>query len=141
MFTLPFRPSADSRGRPILLRLIQKEEEFMSKIEKRVTVSGTIERLYTYIPEINQSSEIWPGLLEVGEVQRLPLGGVMARWIYKMTGMPFEELDERCEPLIDRDGSLTRLGNVECAMKWSFQLNTRIPSLTLGGDYTYWSLC
>jgi hypothetical protein len=113
----------------------------MSRIEKRVIVSGSIERLFTYVPEADLSSAIWPGLLEVGEVQRLPLGGVMARWIYKMTGLLFEELDERCEPLVDRDGSATTLGNIECAMKWSFQLNRRIPSLTLSGDYTYWSLC
>ncbi|NTU64712.1 MAG: hypothetical protein HGB05_15250 [Chloroflexi bacterium] len=113
----------------------------MSKIEKRVVVNCSIERLFTYVPEAAQSSEIWPGLLEVGEVQRLPLGGVMARWIYKMTGVPFEELDERCEPLVDRDGSLTRLGNVECVMKWNFQLNTHTSSLTLDGDHTYWSMC
>jgi hypothetical protein len=113
----------------------------MSKIEKRVVVNCAIERLFTYVPEVDQSSEIWPGLLEVGEVQRLPLGGVMARWIYKMTGVLFEELGERCEPLVDRDGSLATLGNVECAMKWSFQSNTRTPSLALSGDYTYWSMC
>ena len=113
----------------------------MSRIEKRVIVNRSIERLFTYLPESDRSPEIWPGLLEVGEVQRLPLGGVMARWIYKMTGVLFEELDERIEPLVDRDGSLTRLGNVECAMKWSFKVNTRTPSLTLGGDHTDWSLC
>ena len=113
----------------------------MSKIEKRVVVNCSIERLFTYVPEAAQSSEIWPGLLEVGEVQRLPLGGVIARWIYKMMGVLFEELDERCEPLVNRDGSLTRLGNVECAMTWNFQSNTRTPSLTLDGDYTYWSMC
>ena len=113
----------------------------MSKIEKRVVVSCSLERLFTYVPEADRSPEIWPGLLEVGEVQRLPLGGVMARWIYKMTGVLFEELDERCEPLVDRDGSLTRLGDVACAMKWNFQANTSTPSFTLGGDYTYWSMC
>lgn len=113
----------------------------MSRIEKRVVVNGSIERLFTYVPEAARSPEIWPGLLEVGEVQRLPLGGFMARWIYKMTGVLFEELDERYEPLVDRDGSLTTLGNVECAMKWSFQLNTRTPTLNLNADYTLWSLC
>ena len=113
----------------------------MSKIEKRVIINGSLERLFTYVPEIGLSPEIWPGLLEVGEVQRLPRGGIMARWIYKMAGVLFEELDGRNEPLIDRESSLTRLGNVECAMKWSFQSNTHVPSLTLGGDYTYWSLC
>jgi hypothetical protein len=113
----------------------------MSKIEKRVVVNGSIERLFTYVPEVDRSPEIWPGLLEVGEVQRLPLGGVMARWIYKMTGVLFEDLDERCEPLVDRDGSLARLGNVECAMKWNFQANTYTPGIALSGDYTYWSMC
>ena len=113
----------------------------MSKIEKRVIINGSLERLFTYVPENGLSPEIWPGLLEVGEVQRLPRGGIMARWIYKMAGVLLEELDGRNEPLVDRESSLTRLGNVECAMKWSFQSNTHVPSLTLGGDYTYWSLC
>jgi hypothetical protein len=113
----------------------------MSRIEKRVAVNSSIERLFTYVPEADRSPELWPGLLEVGEVQRLPLGGVMARWIYKMTGALFEELDERCEPLINRDGSLCVLGDVECGLKWNFQANTRTPSLTLGGDGTHWSLC
>lgn len=113
----------------------------MSRIEKRVVVNGSIERLFTYVPEADRAMDIWPGLLEVGEVQRLPQGGILARWIYKMTGVLFEELDKRCEPLIDRDGSLTTLGNVECIMKWHFQSNTRTPLLALAGDYTYWSLC
>lgn len=113
----------------------------MSKIEKRICVGSGVERLFTYVPEVDRSPEMWPGLLEVGEVQRLPLGGVMARWIYKMAGVLFEDLDKRSEPLVDRDGTLTRLGNVECAMKWSFQANTSTPSLTVGADYTYWSMC
>ena len=113
----------------------------MSKIEKRVVVNGSLERLFTYVPEVERSPEIWPGLLEAGEVQRLPRGGVIARWLYKMTGRLFEELDERVEPLVDRDGSLTMLGNVECAMKWNFQSNTRTPTINLSGDYTYWSMC
>jgi hypothetical protein len=119
----------------------KNQEVVMSKIEKRVAVNCSIERLFSYMPEVVQAPEIWPGLLEVGEVQRLPRGGIMARWIYKMTGVLFEELDERNEPLVDRDGSLTRLGDVECVMKWSFQLNTRISWFSLAGDYTYWSLC
>ncbi len=113
----------------------------MSKIEKRVVVHCLLERVFTYVPEVEQSSEIWPGLLEVGEMQRLPRGGVMARWLYRMSGVFFDEFDERTEPLVDRDGSLTVLGNVECAIKWNFQSNVLVPSLALSGDYTYWSLC
>ncbi len=113
----------------------------MSKIEKRVVVNCSLERLFTYLPEVEPLPEIWPGLLEVGEVQRLPRGGVMARWIFKMTGLLFEDLTERCEPLVDRDGSLTVLGDLECIMKWNFQPNTRVTALNLDGDHTYWSQC
>lgn len=113
----------------------------MSKIEKRVVINCSLERLFTYVPEIDHLPELWPGLLEVGEVQRLPLGGAMARWLYKTTGVLFMQLDERCEPLVDRDGSLTTLGNIDCAMRWHFQADTHPPGITLSGDYTYWSHC
>ncbi len=113
----------------------------MSKIEKRVIIDGSIERLFTYVPEAAHTPGMWPGLLEVGEVERLPLGGVIARWLFKMTGVPFEDLGERYEPLLEHDRSASALGNVMCEMKWNFQANTRTTSLTLDGDYTYWSLC
>lgn len=111
----------------------------MSRIEKRVLVNGALERLFTYVPEIDLLPELWPGLLEVGEVQHLPLGGVMARWLYKTTSVLFENLEERCEPLVDRAGTLTTLGNINCAMRWNFQANTHPPGIALSGDYTCWS--
>ncbi len=113
----------------------------MSRIEKRVVVDCSLERLFTYVPEAADTAELWPGLLEVGEVQRLPLGGVLARWIYKMTGVLFEDLDERCEPLVNRDHSPASLGNIECTLKWNFQANAYTPALLLDGDHSYWSMC
>jgi hypothetical protein len=59
----------------------------------------------------------------------------------KVTGMLFGDPDERSEPLVDRSGSLTVLGNVNCAVKWKFQANTPTPRIALSGDYTYWSMC
>ena len=58
-----------------------------------------------------------------------------------MSGALCEELDERREPLIDRDGSLAVLGDGACAIKWNFQANTHTPSIMLDGDHTYWSQC
>ena len=113
----------------------------MSKIEKRVTIDGSIERLFTYVPEAAHTPGMWPGLLEVGEVERLPLGGVIARWIFKMTGVAFEDLDERYEPLYEHDRAASALGNVTCEMKWNFHSNTDAPPIMLDGDYIYWSSC
>jgi hypothetical protein len=113
----------------------------MSRIEKRVCVNPCVERLFTYVPETEGVAHLWPGLLEVGEVEYLPNGGALARWLYKMTGMIFEDWDARTEPLVDRARSAVVLGDTPCAIKWSFYTNMRSPQLILDGDHTYWSMC
>jgi hypothetical protein len=115
--------------------------ENMSKIEKRVCVGPCIERLFTYVPEAAGVAQHWPGLLEVGEVERLPDGGALARWLYKMTGVIFEDWDARTEPLVGCARSSVVLGDIACAIKWSFHTNTHSPQLILDGDHTYWSMC
>jgi hypothetical protein len=111
----------------------------MSKIEKRIVVSSAVERLYTYLPEAKGLIDIWPGLLEVGEVEHLPCGGVIARWIFKLTGAIFADFTDRSEPLADRERSLALLGNVACEVKWNFHPDADRPYVMLDSDHTYWS--
>lgn len=113
----------------------------MSKIEKRVCVSPCTERLFTYVPEAVSAAQLWPGLLEVGEVERLSNGGALARWLYKITGVIFEDWDARTEPLVERAHCAIVLGDVQCAIKWNFHNNTQDSRLSLDGDHTYWSMC
>jgi hypothetical protein len=113
----------------------------MSKIEKRICVSPCVERLFTYVPEAAGAAQLWPGLLEVGEVERLSNGGALARWLYKMTGVIFEDWEARTEPLVGRDHSAIMLGETRCAIKWNFRNNTPDAYLILDGDHTYWSMC
>ena len=113
----------------------------MSRIEKRVTINCSVERLFAYTPETTHLTGIWPGLLEVGEVHHLPMGGVLARWIFKMTGLIYEDLDAQCEPLVDRARGVTPLNGIACELTWNFRANLRAPHLLLDGDHTYWSLC
>ena len=113
----------------------------MSKIEKRICVSPCVERLFTYVPEAAGAAQLWPGLLEVGEVERLPNGGALARWLYKMTGVIFEDWDARGEPLVSCTRSSVFLGDTLCTIKWNFHTNTHTPHLILDGDHTYWSMC
>lgn len=113
----------------------------MSRIEKRVNVDGSIERVFAYVPEALFSPEIWPGLLEAGEVQHLPTGGVIAHWIYKLTGAIVQDSDDHSAPLVDRAHSLAVQGDTVCVMKWSFHANTDGPHIMLDGTYTHWSMC
>ncbi len=113
----------------------------MSKIEKRISVNPYVERLFTYMPENYDIVQLWPGLLEVGEVEHLSNGGALAHWLYKMTGATFEELDARSEPLVDHARTSTLLGDMPCTIKWNFHANVHSSQFFLDGDHTYWSMC
>lgn len=111
----------------------------MPRIEKRVQVDTTIERLFSYMPDAPGTLEIWPGLLEIGEVEYLVNGGIMARWIYRSSGAIFPGLPEWNGPLVERRQALTQLGDIACQMKWHCQLNVGAPCVVLDGVHTLWS--
>ena len=111
----------------------------MAKIEKRVLINESTERIFAYLVEPVKSPEVWPGLLEVREVHRLSGDVCYASWLYKLTGL-FEAPDIRVEYEADQS-SLTRgPRNYDLVMTLSYQPDTACgPRLSLDGDYTYWS--
>jgi hypothetical protein len=113
----------------------------MSKIEKRVVIDDSTERVFAYVGEPVFSPEMWPGLLEAREVHHL-LGEVSyASWLYKITGL-FEAPDIRLEYEADQ-GALTRdLCGLTLVMTLNYLPRSACdPRLALDGDYTYWSQC
>ncbi len=111
----------------------------MSKIEKRVLIDESTERVFAYLAEPVKSPEVWPGLLEVREVHHL-LGDVhYASWLYKLTGL-FEAHDIRVEYEADQRALTRELRNLDLVMTLSYLSDTACgPHLSLDGDYTYWS--
>lgn len=113
----------------------------MSRIEKRVQIDESTERVFAYVAEPVKSPEVWPGLLEVREVHHL-LGDVhYARWLYKLTGL-FDVHDIRVEYEADQRALIRDPHEFDLVMTLSYQPDTACgPHLALDGDYTYWSQC
>jgi len=111
----------------------------MSKIEKRVLIDASTERVFSYVGEPVKSPEVWPGLLEVREVHHL-IGDVSyASWLYKLTGL-FEAPDIRLEYESDQAALTHDLRGLELVMTLNYSpCSTCGPRLALDGDYTYWS--
>ncbi len=111
----------------------------MSRIEKRVLIDESTERVFAYVGEPVQSPEIWPGLLEVREVHRL-FGDVRyANWLYRLTGL-FDTLDIRVEYEADQRALTRDLRDFKLVMTLSYQPDSACgPRLALDGDYTFWS--
>jgi hypothetical protein len=111
----------------------------MSKIEKRVLIDSTTERVISYLTGPVSSSDIWPGLLEVREVRRLIGDVTYAQWLYKNTG-PFDARDIQLQYEVDQQALTNELRQYEWGIILEYQPDrVCCPCLTLGGDYTYWS--
>ncbi len=53
----------------------------MSKMEKRVVIDDSTERVFSYLVEPVRSAEVWPGLIEAREVHRLIGDMFYANWL------------------------------------------------------------
>lgn len=114
----------------------------MSKMEKRVVIDDSTERVFNYLVEPIRSAEVWPGLIEVREVHRLIGDMFYANWLYKMTGVPFESADLALEYESDRRALTRRLHGCDLAMTFRFQLDRMTgPCLVIDSVHTCWSQC
>ena len=113
----------------------------MSKIEKRIVIDDSTERVFSYVGEPLASPEVWPGLLEVREVRRLIGDVTYAQWLYKVAG-PFDARDIQLQYEADQQALTNELRRFELAVILDFQPDQACgPRLVLDGDYTYWSQC
>jgi len=54
------------------IRYQEKEVIKMAKSEKTITINAPVEKVFSYIEGGTNLPEIWPSLVEVTDVQRLP---------------------------------------------------------------------
>jgi len=110
----------------------------MAKTVKTINIKAPVEKVYDYISEPTNLPEIWPSLVEIKDVQKLPSGGTRDRWVYKMAGILLEGTSEsedaECIPN-QRLVSKTK-GDVESTMTWMFQPEAGETKVTLEVEYT-----
>jgi uncharacterized membrane protein len=110
----------------------------MVKAVKSITIKAPVEKVFDYISEPTNLPEIWPSLVEIKDVQKLPSGGTRDRWVYKMAGIRLEGTSEsedaECIPN-QRLVSKTK-GGVESTMTWMFQPEAGGTKVTLEVEYT-----
>ena len=59
----------------------------MAKLEQIITIQSPVDKVFAYISEPANQVEIWPSMVEVTDVKRLPDGGYTHGWVYKMAGV------------------------------------------------------
>ena len=110
----------------------------MAKTVKTINIKAPVEKVFDYLSEPTNLPEIWPSLVEIKDVQKLPSGGNKNRWVYKMAGILLEGTSEsedaECVPN-QRLVSKTK-GGVVSTQTWMFQPEAGGTKVTFEVEYT-----
>jgi uncharacterized protein YndB with AHSA1/START domain len=92
----------------------------MVTIDKDITIEAPPEKVFDFLVEPTHFPEIFPSLIDVKDVEKLPAGGYKYRWIYKLAGIKFEGETETTEfvppkTIVDRTK-----GEIESTFEWKF---------------------
>jgi len=108
----------------------------MAKTVKTINIKAPVEKVFDYISEPTNLTEIWPSLVEVKDVQRLPSGGTKNRWVYKMAGIRLEGTSEDAERIPNQRLVSKTKGGVESTQIWMFQPEAGGTKVTFEVEYT-----
>ena len=108
----------------------------MAKIEKTITIDAPVEKVFGYIDDPTNIPEIWPSMVEIKDVERLPTGGRTFRWVYKMAGMRLVGTSEQVEYIPNRRIVTKTRGGIKSMLTWTFQPEADGTRVTLEAEYT-----
>jgi uncharacterized protein YndB with AHSA1/START domain len=108
----------------------------MAKIEKTITIDAPVEKVFGYIDDPPNIPEIWPSMVEIKDVERLPTGGRTFRWVYKMAGMRLVGTSEQVEYIPNRRIVTKTRGGIKSMLTWTFQPEADGTRVTLEAEYT-----
>ena len=92
----------------------------MATVKKSIKINAPVEKVFEYLTPENLP-EIWPSLVEVKNVKKLPNGGYSWDWVYKMAGMRFTGFSEHIEFVPNERTVSQSTGGIESKITWEYQ--------------------
>ena len=93
----------------------------MAKVKRTITINAPVDKVFGYWEEPSNRPEVWPSLVEIKDVRRLPSGGHSMRWVYKMAGVRLEGTTETTEYVANQRIVEKTKGGLESTLTWTFQ--------------------
>ncbi len=108
----------------------------MAGVEKAITIAAPVEQIFDYVREATNLLEIWPNMVKIKDVQRLPNGGNRFRCVYRMAGIHFKVTSEDVEYIANQRIVGQTKGGIQSTIAWEFQPEDGGTNLTLKAEYT-----
>jgi len=108
----------------------------MTKAVSSISIKSPVDKIFNYISEPINQPEIWPSLMEIKDVERLPNGNTKNRWVYKMAGIRFEGTSDGVEYIPNQRIVSKTKGGIASTQTWAFQPEGDETKVTFEVDYT-----
>jgi uncharacterized protein YndB with AHSA1/START domain len=108
----------------------------MAKVKKTITIKAPAEKVFGFVSEPTHLPEVWPSLVEVRDVKRLPNGGTSNRWVYKMAGIRLEGTSQDAEYVANKRLVSKTKGGAESTQTWLFEPTAGGTKVTFEVEYT-----
>ena len=107
----------------------------MAKLVKSISIQAPVDRVFAYISDPNNQVEIWPSIVEVSDVERLPDGGYTHGWVYKMAGVRLKGSTQTLEFIPNQRMVEETKGGLESVLTWTFEPENGGTKLTVVTEY------
>jgi uncharacterized membrane protein len=91
------------------------------RIDKEVTVSTSLERVFNYVSNPENWPEVWPSLMKLKNARELENGGYAADYEYKMAGMRFKGTGEFTEHIPNKWIVVRTRGGIKSTITITFR--------------------
>jgi carbon monoxide dehydrogenase subunit G len=106
------------------------------KFERSMTIDQPLETVFDYIADPLHFVPIWPGLVEIKQVQPQPTGGYRFDYVYYLAGMRFEGIGEFVE-FVPKTRIVCKLtGGIEGTLTFTFEPAVLATTVFLTIAYT-----
>ena len=108
----------------------------MPSVEKSIIINAPVEKIFEYATDQTHMPEIWPSMVNVKVLEKLPNGGTKSQYTYKMAGMQFEGISVDTE-FIPNQRTVSRTeGGIDSEVIWEYQPEGEATKLTIKTTYT-----
>jgi uncharacterized membrane protein len=109
----------------------------MAKLEKTLIINAPVEKVFGYMTEPANLPEIWPSMVEVKAVKKMPEHvGASFNWVYKMAGMRFEGSSQVTEWVANQREVTKSTRGIASTFTWKYKTENGGTKVTVEVEYT-----
>lgn len=107
----------------------------MIKIRRSISIDAPLDKVFSFMTNPDKLPEIWPSMVEVGNVKTQRGGGHSFDWVYKMAGAKFKGRTETTEVVENDHYVVKNEGQIPSTFRWTFEGEDGHTKVSMECDY------